>query len=313
MTVAASPSWFAIWFRELRAKFFAASVTPVFVGAAAAYAASGKFDLFIFSLTVLGMLLLHAGANVSNDYFDHVSGNDTANPKDSPFSGGSRVIQQGLLTPRAVLTGALIFFALGAVVGLYLAWYTHSLFILALVLIGLFGGFFYTAPPLRLGYSTLGALANGLCFGPLPAYGAYYLQTRSLDGIVLVPGLLCGILLALVLLVNGFPDELADRRANKRTVVVTLGVRAAAYVFHWTLLGTYLLALIGAFFWRATLPAAAAYLLTLPLTVVTLRYLDQDIPDHPDSYRVNRSMLQMHLLGSAALAVGLVVAGLIHR
>ena len=313
MSVAAAPSLLAVWFRELRAKFFAASVMPVFVGAAAAYAASGSFHLGIFALTVLGMLLLHAGANVSNDYFDHVSGNDTANPKNSPFSGGSHVIQQGLLSPRAVLTAALVFFAAGAAIGLFLAWMVQSLFIVLLVALGLFGGYFYTAPPLRLGYSTLGVLANGLCFGPLPAYGTYFLQTRQLDGVVLVPGLLCGVLLALVLLVNGFPDETADRHAHKRTVVVTLGALAAAKLFRFSLLGTYLLALLGGIFWKPTLPAAVAYLLTLPLALLTLRYLALDIPDHPDRYRVNRSMILLHLSGCAALALGLLLSGLFFR
>ena len=313
MTIAAAPSILAVWFRELRAKFFAASVMPVFIGAAAAFAATGSFHLGVFLLTVLGMLLLHAGANVSNDYFDHVSGNDTANPKNSPFSGGSRVIQEGLLSPRAVLTAALVFFALGAAVGLLLAWMSQSLFILALVLVGLFTGYFYTAPPLRLGYSPLGALANGLCFGPLPVFGAYFLQTGRLDGVIVMPGLLCGILLFLVLLVNGFPDEIADRHAHKRTIVVTLGARAAALVFRYSLLGTYPLVVLGGVLAKPLLPAALAYLLTLPLAFQTLKYLSLDIPGHPDSYRVNRAMLQFHLLGCLTVVVGLIVSGFLSR
>ena len=61
------PSPAVIWIEELRAKFFTASVMPVLIGGAAAYATSGPFRPGIFALTLLGMVLLHAGANVLND------------------------------------------------------------------------------------------------------------------------------------------------------------------------------------------------------------------------------------------------------
>ena len=45
----------------------------------------------------------HAGANLANDYFDHVKGIDTAESL-----GPSQVIQQGLLSPAAVKRTELI-------------------------------------------------------------------------------------------------------------------------------------------------------------------------------------------------------------
>jgi len=55
-----------------------------------------------------------------NDYFDHKSGTDDINKEFvRPFSGGSRMIQLGLLTPAETLAGGLFFLLIGTVVGLF--------------------------------------------------------------------------------------------------------------------------------------------------------------------------------------------------
>jgi 1,4-dihydroxy-2-naphthoate octaprenyltransferase len=298
-----------VWLEELRAKFFTASAMPVLIGAAAAYATSGTFRPGIFAATLLGMLLLHAGANVLNDYFDHASGADWVKGKENPLAGGSQVIQRGLLSPRAVLVGGLVFLAAGAAVGLALAWTTHSVFILVLALLGLFGGYFYTAPPLRIGYTPLGLVVTGLCFGPLPVFGTYFLQTGRVDAAPLVPGLIAGFLIFLVLLVNGFPDAASDRPTHKRTLAVVLGTRAAAWVFQVTLVASYPLAIAGMLLWPRTLSAAVGYLLTIPLAVLLLGYFRREVLGGARGYRANRAMLLLQLTGSMMLALGFVLSG----
>jgi len=110
----ARPGKLRIWLREIRAPFLVASAVPVIVGSAAAFAATGTFHPWLAALALIGTVLLHAAANVANDFFDHRSGNDAANHNLTPFSGGSRTIQEGMLTPRAVLTGACVLWAAGA-------------------------------------------------------------------------------------------------------------------------------------------------------------------------------------------------------
>jgi len=93
-----------LWLKELRAPFFTASVIPILLGAAVAWSKGFPFSWGLFILTLLGGVLLHAGANVSNDYYDHKSGTDDINVEFvNPFTGGSRMIQKGLMTPRQVL------------------------------------------------------------------------------------------------------------------------------------------------------------------------------------------------------------------
>ena len=95
--------------RELRAEFLTASVIPVLLAGAVVHFETALFDWPLFLLTLFGAAFLHIGTNVINDYFDHLSGNDPVNIRYiRPFTGGSRLIQDKLLTPKAVLTTSLL-------------------------------------------------------------------------------------------------------------------------------------------------------------------------------------------------------------
>jgi 1,4-dihydroxy-2-naphthoate octaprenyltransferase len=104
-------------FLAARPKHLVVGAAPVIVGSCLGYATLGSFNVLLFVLALLSIILLQAGANMANDYFDHVSGNDWANKNPTPFSGGSRFIQQGLLSPRAMLLAALAALAFGCALG----------------------------------------------------------------------------------------------------------------------------------------------------------------------------------------------------
>ena len=80
-------------FLASRPKFLVASAAPVLVGSSLAYATTGSFNLGLFILALPAIMALQAGANITNDYFGHISGNDWANKNPTPFSGGRRFIQ----------------------------------------------------------------------------------------------------------------------------------------------------------------------------------------------------------------------------
>ena len=109
-----------LYLRAVRAPFFTATIAPVALGGAVAYFNIGSFDWRMFWLTLLGAILAHAGTNVANDYSDHVTRNDEANKLFSPFNGGSRMIQAGLMSPAKVFILSLILFAGAVYTGLYL-------------------------------------------------------------------------------------------------------------------------------------------------------------------------------------------------
>lgn len=227
------------WLRAIRLKFLTATIVPVVLGSIAAWRDTGGFLWARFWIAASGALLVHIGTNLANEYGDHLSGNDAANLTPTPVSGGSRVIQEGLITPRAILGASLASLALGGCLGLYLNAQARGNVVLVLGLTGIFLGYFYSGSPLRIGYRGLGELAVGVGFGPLMVAGSYYVQAEILSGRVLLISLPVAVLIALVLLINGFPDHDADLAAGKRTLVVLLGRRMATVLFHALLVAVY--------------------------------------------------------------------------
>lgn len=232
--------------KELRVEFLTGSVFPVLLGTAIAHYRYGVFDGTAFVLTLAGVALIHLGANVSNDYFDHLSGNDEANRNFvRPFTGGSRLIQEGALTPRQVAAIAIVLIAAAVACGLALA-STRGPGVLALGAIGVASGVFYVAPPVRLAARGLGELFIGLNFGVLATMGACWVQTGAMSLESFVASLPLAVLIAAVVYINEFQDSEADAAAGKRTLVVRMGLERASRAFTWLMLSTYVPVIAGA-------------------------------------------------------------------
>ncbi len=305
-------SKFVVFFLASRPKFLVASAAPVLVGSALGYATAGVFQPLLFILALLAIIALHAGANITNDYFDHISGNDWVNRNPTPFSGGTRYIQQGILSPKATLTAALVALSAASAIGIVIVLLTRSVFILVLGLVGLLGGFFYTAPPIRLGYRGIGEFVIALLFGLLPVFGSYYLQTQVVDFLPLLPACLVGILIFLVILVNEFPDVAADAAVNKRTLVVCFGVPACVWIYRIAVIASYILAAAAMLIYRWMFFAGLFYLLTIPIAVVAIKFANQKDLAAPGRYRANKITVLLHSVGTVALTAGFVFQGLIH-
>jgi 1,4-dihydroxy-2-naphthoate octaprenyltransferase len=190
---------------------------------------AGYFSLYNFFLAMLGVASLHLAANLLNDYYD-ASGSDPINLRVTPFSGGSRVIQDGDLAARTVLGMSIIFFALALVSAVCLI-RTGRFLVVPLGILGLFAGWSYSAPPLQLMSRGWGEVIIFFAFGPLVTLGAYYVNTGSLSLESFAVGFPQGFLITGVIWVNQFPDYQADRDAGKRNLVVRLGPRVSRYLY----------------------------------------------------------------------------------
>ena len=301
-----------ILFLASRPKFLVASAAPVLVGSAVGYAAIGTFQLHLFVLALLAILALQAGANITNDYFDHISGNDWVNRNPTPFSGGRRYIQQGILSPKTTLLAALAWLAAGSAIGVVIVLLTQSVFILAVGLMGLLGGFFYTARPIQLGYRRIGEFVIAMLFGVLPVYGAYYLQTQVIDTVPLLPALIVSILIFLVILVNEFPDYAADAAVNKRTLVVYFGAPVCVWIYRITLILSFVFAAVILFYQKFAI-GGALYLLTLPVAIMAMKLVNKKNIAEPSPAQVRASGITviLHTIGTVALAGGFLVKGLL--
>ena len=303
----------AFWLKAARAPFFTGAAVPVFVGISVAWYTTHLIDWPLAGLTVVAMLLLHASANMSNDYFDHLSGDDAANTEFvSPFTGGSRVIQQGLVSPRKMLAAAALCIALASLVGVYL--YTvRGPVIIVLGLLGIGGGYFYTAPPFRLAYRGFGELFIGLNFGVLPTLGAAFVQTGADKfRLALTPALIASIPVALLIIailwINQFQDMNADAQVGKRNWVVRLGRKRASVVYAVMMLVTY--AVIGVGVAIGELPTQALLgLLALPIAVGGIRTALRSYDDIPNLTPANAATIGAHLVTGLLLTIGIAWGG----
>lgn len=213
-------SRFWTFFTATRMPFLTATLVPVMLGAVVARA-HGFTGWWLVVLALVGASCIHLGLNVLNDVFDADSGADDANVTPTPFSGGSRVIQHGIVSQRAMWAAAAGFFVVGSGIGVGLA-VTRGIEILWLGLAGVFLSIFYTAPPFKLVYRGLGDIAVAAGFGPIMLLGTYFVVAQRFTAEAILVSIPVAVLIMLVLYVNQIPDRHGDAAAGKRTVAVRL-------------------------------------------------------------------------------------------
>jgi 1,4-dihydroxy-2-naphthoate octaprenyltransferase len=300
------------WFKASRPEFFTGSIVPIMVGGALAYHDRGYLQWGYLLLSLLALILLHATANLANDYYDHLSGNDEINTEfATPFTGGSRVIQQGKAAAGRVLAAALICMAVAALIGIYLAW-VRGWVILLIGVIGGLSGFFYTAKPLQLGYRGFGEIFIGLDFGVLPVLTAYYVQVQHFSWSAFIASLPVAFLIMAILWINQFQDFKADKAVNKLHWVVRLGRRRASYVYTGMMAATYLSILVGVFTGLLP-PLGAIALLAVPVAIFAVKTAVTRYDDLPRLTPANAATVVIHLATGILLTVGVVVDKWISR
>lgn len=200
----------ARYFLAARPAFLIASFVPCLIGFATAYAGGYRVGFLTTLLTSLGALFAHAGINVLNDYYDHRNGTDTMNQdRLFPFTGGSRFIQNGLLSPAQTLRYGAVLLAGASVIGVGFA--VHSGPGLRLIgAAGLFVGWAYSAPPFALNSRGLGEISVALGFGILIPSGADYVQRGALSLTPVLVGIPYALLVTNLLYINQFPDLRTD-------------------------------------------------------------------------------------------------------
>ena len=289
-------------FDATRPKFFPASVLPVLAGTAWGYSVSGALDWTVFLLALLATVCVHAGANVINDVGDDAIGTDRQNDaRIYPYTGGSRFIQSGILSARAMGRLGISLLAVAAAAGLVLLMMRGET-VLWFGVAGVLLATLYSIGPLRLSGTGFGELSVGIAFGVLPVTGAAWLQSGALDQNVLLFSLPISAWVAAILLINEVPDRHADETAGKRTLAVRLGLGGTAIAY----------ALIHAFatgvtIWLAVsgaLPLATP-LVPIALLVLALRAAASiriGVADRPRMTGAIEATLGVHTIGSLWLA-----------
>jgi len=289
-----------IWFIETRPHFLILSVVLAFLGTSIAWY-DGYFNLGYALLAFIGLLLAHISVNTLNDYFDYRSGVDLA-AKRTPFCVGSGILPTGLLKPRQVFWLGMTSFLLAIPIGIYFmivsGWLLLPLLLIAAVCI-----FLYSPLILKLVWPEWAA---GAGLGFLPVLGVYFVQTSAYTWPAVVAAIPSGILVHNLLFLNEFPDTEADRKADRKTLPITIGKAKASIVYSVLTVIVYLW-IIGSVIARLMPVFSLIALLTLPFAIKAI----QGARKHQEMTRLVPAMANnvlVVLLTQLLLGIGYILA-----
>lgn len=277
------------WARALRAYSFTATVIPVACAFLSARAQGLPVAWPLLPLMLFCALLLHAGVNLLNDYYDFVLGFDT-----DKASGSSGLLTEGVVKPEYMFRWGRFYLFSGAAAGLLLAamcgWP-----LLVMGVAGLAGAWFYSH---RSGYKYKGlgepfvfVLMGLLLFG-----GAFYAASGTVTVVAVWPALACGCLVTAILLVNNLRDIEMDSAAGFITLPMRLGAARTKKLYAALIFAAFAAAVAGGIF----LP-----LLSLPVAwlrvraVLSANQLETELAEAP------RQTAMLYLIFGVLLAAGL--------
>ncbi len=248
------------WLHEALEPSLLISVLLVSLGGAIAWYESA-FSISLFLVTMIASLLIQISVNVLNDYFDYIMVVDALTDK-TPFSGGSKILVQGAIKARHVYALGLLSLTLSVIIGIYLA-FIRTLLLIPLVIEAALITYIYT-PILARHY--LGEVFTGLNLGPLSVLGTYMVITGKFSSIPLLLGIIPGMMIANILLMNEIPDIDADRSGGRRNFATLLGKERASVLS--LLLGLTAYFLLAVFIvLRVISPAAFLTYFSLPIFI----------------------------------------------
>ena len=220
------------WLALSRPPFHIVGVLPFILGGVLAWRQEGQFRWDVCVCGTLGVVFVMLATYYAGEYWDYAEDALSARLGGSRFAGGSGVPQRGLLPRRAPLWASLVSVLLAIGVALILRWsYRTGPWTIPFAALGLLGGFFYSARPVRWVSTGVGELWIAFCYGWLPVAVGYYLQTGQLTALVHWLSFPIGFSIFNVILLNEFPDYQADRSADKNNLTVRLGRERAGKLY----------------------------------------------------------------------------------
>lgn len=213
------------FFRLTRFQFLPLIILPASVGTALAFRYENVFEISYFILTLIGVMLLHLGANAIDDCYDYQNGVDRVADSFFPRDfGGWKPIPRGLISLKGAKTSSylLLLGSLGLAIYFTIVVGPWSLI---LGVAGVLLAIVYTAPPLKLDYRGygFGEIAILLAFGPIPVLGSFYVQTGMLTLPALLVSLPIGIVTVTILIDHDLIFYEVYVKARKFTLTAVLG------------------------------------------------------------------------------------------
>jgi 1,4-dihydroxy-2-naphthoate octaprenyltransferase len=291
------------WYEIARPFSLTASSVPVAAAGALALIA-GKFDLPLFLAALIGGICLHLGTNITNEIYDVRNGIDTITTP-----GASHALLKGRVTEREAFRLVGVFFALAVFIGVGLI-AARGWPVALFGVIGLLGGWGYTAPPLQLKHRAVGVPLVFLLMGPVMVIGGYYVVSGEFSVQAIIASLPIGLLVAAILHGNEWRDISDDARFGIGTLSTLLGRRVAHVAYVSLVVGAYL-ALAAGVLLNAVPTTALLAMLSMPLLVRSIRASELGAMGQQRALaKIDLETAQLHAAFGVLLVVGLALHGL---
>ncbi len=215
----------AQWVEGARPRTLPAAVSPVLVGAGAAWYASGQVSWLVAVGCLLVSLALQVGVNYANDYSDGIRGTD------ADRVGPMRLVGSGAARPRQVKLAAFGCFAVAAAAGLGIVVSSGQWWMLLVGLGCILAAWYYTGGKHPYGYAGLGEVMVFVCFGLVAVLGTTWVLAGRATWAAVAGAVAIGAVSCAVLVANNLRDLEGDREAGKMTLAVRLGDRGTRWFY----------------------------------------------------------------------------------
>lgn len=260
----------SFWLNNARPISLPQSLLPALTAVALSFGGA-EFNWIAAIAAVIGVVLLHLGLNLLDDWFDYKVGSAEARSKVANEGFRGRMIKYPYLTSgeatqkellRVVLILLMAAGLMGAAVIAVRGWDILWWMAAALII-----GVSYSGGPLKLGFRGLGELVIFIMFGPLMMTGVYYAITGALDWKIVCLSIAAGLLVTNIVYSHSVLDAVPDKKMGKKTMAHLMGSGQGQIAFS-AVLNTlpYLIVVIGVIFGHMH-PAYLAVLIVLPLSL----------------------------------------------
>jgi len=224
------------YFLATRPYVVSASLIPFTVGAFLGFG-NVHFSWLLYFLGAISLMFIHLGSNSANDYFDYKHGID----RPGTFgSSGSRLLMNGKITLKAEKYVMITCFVIAIVFGVAVV-VLSTPYILIFGLLGIAGGYFYTADPVNLKYHGLSVPTIFMIYGPLITTGGYYLMTRTISPDALIFSVIIGFPVTNIVLSNEIRDSANDIQVGIKSITILFGDVAGTWLYFFMFLLQFIL------------------------------------------------------------------------
>lgn len=252
--------------KSMRLPFLILTPACVFLGLSIVISNQIKVDVYLLVLTLLAAVLAHISVNTLNEYSDFKTGLDLKT-KRTQFSGGSGALPQNPEMAITVLSVGVVSLISTLIIGIFFVW-KFGTGVIPIAVAGLILVVAYT--PWITKQPFLCLISPGLGFGFLMVVATHFAMTGEYSPLSWLVGIVPFFLVNNLLLLNQYPDILADRDVGRNNLLIAYGTKIGNIVYGSFVILTIVVIIF--FIFNGILPTLSLIaLLPMPLAFFALR------------------------------------------